>query len=114
MIDQIFESTIKSIPDDSYDRELQNVVNFNVLKNLMNLGASDYPYPQVKAIIYEKLLEIRSWLNEDNQIDYKLYLIYEIDQFFKNPELYKEIDSLRMPDGSPIGIYDCDLNLLWK
>ena len=49
-----------------------------------------------------------------NQIDYKLYLIYEIDQFFKNPELYKEIDSLRMPDGSPIGIYDCDLNLLWK
>ena len=65
MIDEIFESTIKNIPSDSYNRELQNIVNFNVLKNLMSLGASDYVYPQVKAIVYEKLLEIRSWLREN-------------------------------------------------
>ncbi len=110
MIDQIFESTIKNIPDQSYNRELQNIVNFNVLKNLMSLGASDYAYPQVGAIVYEKLLEIRSWLKENNEIEYKLYFISEIDRFFEEPETYKETNSLRIPDGSPIGIYDCDLN----
>ena len=114
MIDQIFESTIKNIPNQSYSRELQNIVNFNVLKNLMSLGASDYAYPQVRAIVYEKLLEIRSWLKENNEIEYKLYFISEIDRFFENPEIYKETNSLRIPDGSPIGIYDCDLNFLWK
>ena len=114
MIDQIFESTIKSIPNQSYNRELQNIVNFNVLKNLMSLGASDYAYPQVRAIVYEKLLEIRSWLRENNEIEYKLYFISEIDRFFEDPEIYKETNSLRIPDGSPIGIYDCDLNFLWK
>ncbi|MDG2147119.1 MAG: zinc-dependent metalloprotease [Flavobacteriaceae bacterium] len=114
MIDQIFESTIKNIPNQSYNRELQNIVNFNVLKNLMSLGASDYAYPQVRAIVYEKLLEIRSWLRENNEIEYKLYFISEIDRFFEDPEVYKETNSLRIPDGSPIGIYDCDLNFLWK
>ena len=114
MIDQIFESTIKNIPNQSYSRELQNIVNFNVLKNLMSLGASDYAYPQVRAIVYEKLLEIRSWLRENNKIEYKLYFISEIDRFFEEPETYKETNSLRIPDGSPIGIYDCDLNFLWK
>ena len=114
MIDEIFESTIKNIPSDSYNRELQNIVNFNVLKNLMSLGASDYAYPQVKAIVYEKLLEIRSWLRENNEIEYKLYFISELDRFFKDPKFYKETKSLRIPDGSPIGIYDCDLNFLWK
>jgi len=114
MIDQIFESTIKNIPNQSYNRELQNIVNFNVLKNLMSLGASDYAYPQVRAIVYEKLLEIRSWLRENNEIEYKLYFISEIDRFFEDPEIYKETNSLRIPDGSPIGIYDCDLNFLWK
>ena len=114
MIDQIFESTIKNIPNQSYNRELQNIVNFNVLKNLMSLGASDYAYPQVRAIVYEKLLEIRSWLKENNEIEYKLYFISEIDRFFENPEIYKETNSLRIPDGSPIGIYDCDLNFSWK
>ena len=114
MIDQIFESTIKNIPNQSYSRELQNIVNFNVLKNLMSLGASDYAYPQVRAIVYEKLLEIRSWLRENNEIEYKLYFISEIDRFFEEPETYKETNSLRIPDGSPIGIYDCDLNFLWK
>ena len=114
MIDQIFESTIKNIPNQSYNRELQNIVNFNVLKNLMSLGASDYAYPQVRAIVYEKLLEIRSWLKENNEIEYKLYFISEIDRFFEEPEIYKETNSLRIPDGSPIGIYDCDLNFLWK
>ena len=114
MIDQIFESTIKSIPNQSYNRELQNIVNFNVLKNLMSLGASDYAYPQVRAIVYEKLLEIRSWLRENNEIEYKLYFISEIDRFFEDPEIYKETNSLRIPDGSPIGIYDCDLNFSWK
>ncbi|MBJ25477.1 MAG: peptidase [Flavobacteriaceae bacterium] len=114
MIDQIFESTIKNIPNQSYSRELQNIVNFNVLKNLMSLGASDYAYPQVRAIVYEKLLEIRSWLRENNKIEYKLYFISEIDRFFEEPETYKETNSLRIPDGSPIGIYDCDLNFSWK
>ena len=114
MIDEIFQSTIKNIPSDSYNRELQNIVNFNVLKNLMSLGASDYVYPQVKAIVYEKLLEIRSWLRENNEIEYKLYFISELDRFFKDPKFYKETKSLRIPDGSPIGIYDCDLNFLWK
>ena len=48
------------------------------------------------------------------EIEYKLYFISELDRFFKDPKFYKETKSLRIPDGSPIGIYDCDLNFLWK
>ncbi len=114
MIDQIFKSTIKSIPHDSYNKELQNIVNTNVLKNLMILGSSDYVYPQVKAIIYEKLLEIKNWLKENSQIDYRLYYISELDRYFENPEFYKETNPLRMPDGSPIGINRCYFDFIWK
>ena len=51
---------------------------------------------------------------DDWKIEYKLYFISELDRFFKDPKFYKETKSLRIPDGSPIGIYDCDLNFLWK
>jgi len=106
LLEDLIAQTIKSQPRSDYQSEVQNSINFNVLKHLMNLSASEKSIPQVKALVNTRLIELqKTLLKEDTVIHREMY--YRIEQFMDEPEKFKVLPSPKIPDGSPIGSFQC-------
>lgn len=104
MLSQLSSQTIFSKTNDSYLREVQNSINYNVLKHLMNLSIHKNAIPQTKAFAKSQLKAIRSQLVTSNDVN-AIFMVDEIDEFFKAPEKFIVIPSPQIPDGSPIGCF---------
>jgi hypothetical protein len=106
VLTQLLEQTLYKKMKFDYVGEVQNSINFNVLKHLMNLSASDQSIPQVKAITNAILHKLKVNLENDSSI-IKKEMAYRIEQFMEEPEKFKVIPSPQIPDGSPIGSFQC-------
>ena len=108
LIQQVFNSESKS----DYHSEIQNVVKNNTLKHLMKLSNDKNAYPQVQAIAYNSLQKISSLLKSQNANElpkvYNAYYVKQIESFVANPKDFKPIPSPKIPDGSPIGSFQCN------
>ena len=98
--------------EDSYHEEIQHIVNTTFLKNVFNVINSSSSYSQVKSISNELIRKISLELSSKRRKDYKLSKYYShylemISNFHKDPKEYEIIDSLKIPDGSPIGTDNC-------
>ena len=98
--------------EDSYHEEIQHIVNTTFLKNVFNVINSSSSYSQVKSISNELIRKISLELSSKRRKDYKLSKYYShylemISNFHKDPGEYEIIDSLKIPDGSPIGTDNC-------
>ena len=98
--------------EDSYLEEIQHIVNTTFLKNIFKVINSSSSYSQVKSISNELVRKISSELSSKRRKDYKLSKYYAhylemISNFHKDPKEYEIIDSLKIPDGSPIGTDNC-------
>lgn len=95
---------------DPYLFEVQQAINVNVLKYIMNLAVSDAAYFQVQAKAYDAIGEISKSLY-DKKRDKNLYAAQYarmISELREHPEKFKIEPAPRIPDGSPIGSDDCD------
>lgn len=102
LVEHTFEKKHKS----DYLNEVQNSINFNVLKHVMNLSASKRSIPQVKALANETLGELKnSFSKTDSEVSKEM--TYRIEKFMEDPEEFKVIPSPAIPDGSPIGSFQC-------
>ena len=98
--------------EDSYLEEIQHIVNITFLKNVFKVINSSSSYSQVKSTSNELIRKISSELSSKRRKDYKLSKYYShylemISNFHKDPKEYEIIDSLKIPDGSPIGTDNC-------
>ena len=98
--------------NDSYQDEIQHIVNTTFLKNVFNIINSSSSYSRLKSISNEFIRKISSELSSKSRKDDKLskyynYYIEMISDFHKDPKEYEIIDSLKIPDGSPIGSDNC-------
>ena len=84
---------------------IQQNINFRVIDHLINLAAHDNVHPQVNAIAFSKLKEVKGRLLVKNDI-IAVEMVRRIDRFLKAPEKYKISKAPIIPDGSPIGM-DC-------
>ncbi|WP_282073134.1 zinc-dependent metalloprotease [Polaribacter atrinae] len=107
LIDKLISKSIKKTHKDSYYQELQNVINTIVLEQLFYLASYKNQYKQVNAIVFFKLDEIKSILENKKskgvQKIYDIAMIKMIDDFKKKPTSFKKTKALQIPDGSPIG-----------
>jgi len=107
LIDELITKTIIKTHEDTYYQELQNVINTKVLEELFYLAAYKNQYKQVNAIVFFKLDEIKSILQNKNlkgiQKIYNLAMIKMIEDFVENPTSFKKTNAPQIPDGSPIG-----------
>ena len=99
--------------DDSYHEEVQHIVNVTLLKNLFKVINDSSTFSQVKNISNDYLTNITLELLSKKRKDYKLskyssYYIRMIKDFYEDPEEYKIKESLKIPDGSPIGTDNCN------
>ena len=99
--------------DDSYYEEVQHIVNVTLLKNLFKVINDSSTFSQVKNISNDYLTKITLELLSKKRKDHKLskyssYYIRMIKDFYEDPEEYQIKESLKIPDGSPIGTDNCN------
>ena len=100
LINESFKKTQKA----PYLNEVQQMVNENVLKYIMNLAVNDNAYFQVNAIANKAIQTIFEGL--DNSV-YSNQFKRLIKRFNEEPEEYILESSPKIPDGSPIGSDKC-------
>ena len=90
----------------AYINFITHMIKVNVLKQLLNISIDERYFPQIRywaldAIKNMDLHKRNTWAREGDIFD-KM-----INDFNKNPEKFKLIESPTIPDGSPIGSYQC-------
>ena len=90
----------------SYINLITHMIKVNVLMQLLNISVDERYLPQIRYYVLDaiKSMDLKkrnTWAEEDDIFD-KM-----INDFNKNPEKFKVIESPTIPDGSPIGSYQC-------
>lgn len=108
LLDTMIENTFKIDHKENYQREVQNMINEQLLQNMFSLAGDQKGYFQVNAIAIKKLNELADYLNTKNakgeQGSIDIYMIQSIRKFLKNPEKKRTYQQPKLPDGSPIGM----------
>lgn len=102
LISQVFYSDAYS----DYDKEVQKSIQNITLQHLFNLIMSPNSYLQVKAIVNSNMDDMIKDFEKSKDIFTK-QLLREIKEFRKNPEKFKIYITPKIPDGSPIGSFQC-------
>ena len=106
MLATLVAETLFSKVNDPYKASVQESINYNVLKHLMNLSVHPKAIPQTKAFAKAQLKKIRTQLALDAMGANSAYMVDEINNFLKSPEKFIVMASPKIPDGSPIGCFD--------
>lgn len=102
LINQVFSK----LKGSDYEKEVQQTIQYVTLQQLIQLMNSKKSIPQVKAITKKSIQELKQQLIKDSS-DFALYLHSEILRFEKFPEKFKVVPTPKIPDGSPIGSFEC-------
>ena len=102
LIKTTFESRVKA----GYEEEVYRTVQYTTLQHLMRLGVHGNSLPQTKGIINGKIDELQRAL-AGNSDSFSKELGREIANYKKQPEKFKAKPTPKIPDGSPIGSYQC-------
>jgi len=108
VIDQIINATWKATAQPGYAGEIQRVVNYQVLQQLMRLSVNKNAAGQVRAIAALKIKELQQWIGAAaaKDVDWKahyLFALTQIKKFEEKPDELTLFTPLTAPDGAPIG-----------
>ncbi|MEY8869941.1 zinc-dependent metalloprotease [Meridianimaribacter flavus] len=103
----LIDATIKKKTENSYQGEVQQVINLSVLNNIMALSASEKLMPQAQALVNFEVMKLKVKLQERRVDPMAMFMVKEIDKFLGNPKGFKAPSSPKIPDGSPIGSGAC-------
>ncbi|MBL4887793.1 MAG: zinc-dependent metalloprotease, partial [Flavobacteriaceae bacterium] len=107
----LINDSFKKSHKDDYINEIHHMVNVNVLKYIMNLAVNDKSYFQVNAIANETINSLYNYLNKaKGPTAYTSQYIMLMKEFKSKPEKFKLKNSPKIPDGSPIGSFQCTLD----
>lgn len=111
VLDQLQKKVFKLQSKNSYTNGIQEIVKAVTLNHLFQLNNSNV-HPQVKAMCSESLKQIRKGLSlhissKSKASTFNMFLIKQIDDYFKDSSKYKPAVIPTIPDGSPIGDFQC-------
>lgn len=123
LYDYISEKTIflknpsDSSVEDTYLNEIQHIVNLTLLKRIFSVINDENSLFQVKSISNDFLNKLSRELSSKKNRNLKLskytdYYLKMIRDFERYPKGYKVKIPLKIPDGSPIGMDNCNLHQL--
>ena len=101
----VFEKTLRQKALNGFEGMVQEVIQFTVLKRLMELASGETVYPQVTEAIVFEMMRLKTFLGDQQADPTSIYMRKEIDRFLGNPRGYKsDLEVVAIPDGSPIGM----------
>ena len=111
VLDQLSNTIFEAEYKDLYENEINNIIKSTALEHLFELNNGNV-HPQVKAICYDRLKEIRKILSlksskKDKMSTFDTFLVKQIDDYFEDPSKYESTVVPKIPDGSPIGDFQC-------
>jgi hypothetical protein len=104
LLDELKQNTLGINPKDTYIKEVQTAINYNVVKHMINLALHKKSIPQVSAFAKAKLKEISTSFKNSSDPN-KVEMASSIESALKSPKDFKVIPSPKIPDGSPIGCF---------
>lgn len=106
VLNGLIRTTMAPIMETDYIEEVHRTIQFVTLQHLMNLAVHKNSIPQVKAMVNKAIDRLAKNCEgkEDNQ---SMQLLREINAFKKNPEKFRINKVSKIPDGSPIGSFQC-------
>tara|TARA_R100000935_G_scaffold42923_1_gene65261 strand:+ start:79383 stop:81791 length:2409 start_codon:yes stop_codon:yes gene_type:complete len=98
-------AVFSSTGNDRYKKEVQQTTQHVYLQRLMNLALHSKSITQTKAFANKAIEDFASNLKTDNIFEKQL--LRDIKQFYEKPENFKQFSTPTIPDGSPIGSFEC-------
>ncbi|MBA6153642.1 zinc-dependent metalloprotease [Gelidibacter maritimus] len=110
VLNELIANSFGKTHKDPYLFEVQQMINFNVLKYMMNLAVADAAYFQVQAMANKALGEIsKNFSDKKRDVNpYAAQYVQMISELREHPDKFKLESAPRIPDGSPIGTNACD------
>ncbi|AXT19916.1 DUF5117 domain-containing protein [Flavobacteriaceae bacterium AU392] len=105
ILDALINNSFRAKHNDAYLSEVQQNINVNVLKYVMNLAVNSNAYFQVNAIANKTINDLAKGFDKNSAYD--LQYLTLIKEFRTKPEKFTIKASPRLPDGSPIGTDVC-------
>lgn len=99
------ETIFSQAEKDAYRNEVQQTIQFVYLQRLMNVALQKESILQTKAAANKAIEDIASQLITSDTFDKQM--LREIKQFLTKPENFKQLPTPKIPDGSPIGSFEC-------
>ena len=113
VINALIQTTWHKEESDTYLTQIGHVVDKIVLQELMKLAMSEDASEQVRAVSWQKINELETWLKKQKPVDSKNntnahfdHALILIKLFKDNPMEWKNSLPKNMPDGSPIGSFN--------
>ena len=91
---------------DAYKTAIVQTVQHQSLQHLFNLALNPNSRPQVKADVYALVTTLQQQYKSKSDA-FSKQLLREIAQFLDDPEEFKPQAAPQIPDGSPIGSFQC-------
>ena len=101
-IDALLTVTWGKEEERGYGGAIQEVVNYEVVRHLLALHASDRSSPLTKAIVLDKLNSLKT-IMEGFMRPMAGQGAFMIEQYLHNPSSFEASGALNVPPGSPIG-----------
>jgi len=108
VLDELIKRTFIAPKGSAYEKELQRTIQYVTLQHLLNLIVSQQTIPQVKAIGKKYLSRISMKISKRSTA-FDVFLLNEINTFERYPEKFKLRITPKIPDGSPIGSFECSI-----
>lgn len=114
LVTTLINETIKSKKKKGYLGEVQKIINWQVLQELMFVASNENSFPQVTETVLFEMTRLKTYLESKATEPNAFLMNKEIENFIGNPKGYKKkVVSSKIPDGSPIGMA-CFNQDLWK
>jgi len=111
VLDKVIDATWKTKSISSYHAEIGRLVQSRTLQHLMDLGKQSRATPQVRALVALKLMQLKTWIEQQSKtkLDESTLAHYYmslqlIAAYQEDPDGWKALPVVQMPDGSPIGM----------
>ena len=110
MLDELLNATFGSNFENSYDNDIQQLINERVLLRLINLAIDDEALLQVKHHANKAINKISSdYIHHKKRGSiYAAQFSKIIRDYYENPDKFKLNKVEQIPDGAPIGSYYCN------
>lgn len=111
VLDEIVKATWQAPIESGFSGELQKVSDNVFLASIMQLALDEDATPEVKALAWQKIQEIKTLAEEKAKVvsgselkAHYAYALNQIKQFNLHPENFKQIKTIQAPQGAPIGM----------
>ena len=105
VLETIIEKNFFTKERNPYLKEVQQTINYGILKHLMNLSVHQGSIPQVKAFAKAHIQKLQDRLKSKTDDVNAQFMASEIEKFLKDSDNFKPLSAPKIPDGSPIGCF---------